>query len=159
MENSHKLIKLLLILVAVLILAFVVFKFFISKPDSIIVQEPVKAIVNKANIDFSKLPDRFPTDIPIESGAKITQNYNARTPEGKFQATRTFVTEKSLTENIEFYTDFLNKDGWKTNLSVDQVNFKMISGSKEREKINISADENKISKIKTITISYTEGGK
>ena len=156
--TNNQLLKILVVVAVLFLLLYVAIQINTFKNDKLATQ-PLPAQVQKTNVDFDKVPEKFPTNIPIESGARLTQNYNAVTPEGAFQATRTFVTEKSLTENIDFYTDFLSKDGWKTNLSADQANFKMISGAKDGKKINISADENKISKIKTVTISYTETGK
>ena len=156
--TNNQLLKILVVVAVLFLLLYVAIQINSYKKDEQLSQA-LPAQVQKTNIDFSQAPEKFPTNIPIESGARLTQNYNATTPQGEFQATRTFITEKSLTENIDFYTDFLNKDGWKTNLSVDQANFKMISGAKEGKKINISADENKVSKIKTVTISYTESGR
>ena len=109
MENSHKFIKLLLAIVAVLILAFVLYKFVGNNRQSSELKTPETAVVKKMDVDFSKLPEKFPTNIPIESGAKITQNYNATTPEGEFQATRSFVTTKTLAENIKIYSNILDE--------------------------------------------------
>lgn len=156
MENSHKFIKLLLAIVAVLILAFVLYKFVGNNRQSSELKTPETAVVKKMDVDFSKLPEKFPTNIPIESGAKITQNYNATTPEGEFQATRSFVTTKTLAENIKIYSNILDKDGWKSKVVVDDPNFKMISGSKDKKQITISVDDNKTTNIKTVTISYIE---
>lgn len=112
--------------------------------------------VKKINLDFSKLPEKFPSNIPLEDGAEITQNYNATSPNGRLQATRSFVTKKSLTENIDLYTNFLNKDGWKTSVSSNDTAFKKVTGSKEGKKLIIAVDENKTSKKKTVIITYME---
>ncbi len=156
MENSHKFIKLLLAVVAVLILAFVLYKFIGDRQKFVELKTPETAVVKKMDVDYSKSPEKFPTNIPIESGAKITQNYNATTPEGEFQATRSFITTKSLDENVKIYSNILNKDGWKSSVVVDNSNFKMISGSKDKKQITISVDDNKTTNIKTVTISYIE---
>lgn len=156
MDNSHKLTKLLLVIVAVLILAFVLYKFIGSKQESVKLQTPEKAIVEKTDVDFSKSPEKFPANIPIEAGAKLTQNYNATTPEGEFQATRSFITTKSLDENVKIYSNILEKDGWKSSVVVDNSNFKMISGTKDKKQITISVDDNNTKNIKTVTISYIE---
>lgn len=110
--------------------------------------------VKKTNIDFSKFPEKFPSNVPIEAGSEITQNYNATTPDGRLQATRSFITKKSLVENIDLYTNFLKKDGWKTSVSNNDPAFMKVTGSKEGQKLIIAVDENRTSKKKTVIITY-----
>lgn len=112
--------------------------------------------VKKTNIDFSKFPEKFPNNIPVEEGVEITQNYNAATPDGRLQATRSFITKKSLVENIGLYTNFLEKDGWKTTVSKNDPTFMKVTGSKVDQKLIIAVDENQASKKKTVTITYME---
>lgn len=113
--------------------------------------------VQKTNVDFSKLPEKFPSDIPIEKDAKITQNYNSTTPEGHFQATRTFVTQLSLAENFATYEKFFNDNGWTIIATTNDPTYKMIAGSKDKQNIQVTIDENKgENKIKTVSISYSE---
>lgn len=113
--------------------------------------------VQKTNVDFSKLPDKFPEDIPIEKDAKTTQNYNSTTPEGQLQATRTFVTQLSLEENYQIYEKFFQDNGWTIKATTNEPTYKMIAGGKDKKNILVAIDENKgPDKTKTVSISYSE---
>lgn len=114
------------------------------------------ASVNKVNVDFSKDPENFPSSIPIEAGAQVTQNYNAAAPSGQYQATKTFVTKASLAENLSLYTNYLKSNGWTVEGTVDESNYKSVAGKKDNEKIQVNIDENKTSKVKTVSIIYTK---
>ena len=107
-----------------------------------------------SQVDTSKLPDSFPTDIPLESGAKVEQNYNASVS-GKIQATRIFVSAKSLSENFTLYKTWLTKNGWKIDATLDQPSLKVLVASKGSEMINITINANQQTKENTVNISYT----
>lgn len=110
----------------------------------------------KKDVPTNIVPNNFPADVPIEQGAKITQNYNATTSDGRFQATRAFETSKAMKDNITLYKDFLTRAGYKLGASIDQDNYKMISGVKDNERLQISVDQNQASKITTVSINYTQ---
>lgn len=113
--------------------------------------------VQKTNVDFAKLPAKFPEDIPLEVDAKITQNYNSTTPEGHFQATRTFVTTVSLAENYQIYEKFLKDNNWTIIATTNDATYKMIAGQKDKQNLQVTLDENKgTDKTKTVSISYSE---
>lgn len=109
----------------------------------------------KMDVDFSKTPQKFPADIPLEKNANITQNYNATTPEGVFQATRVFETSKSLADNMTLYTDFLNKNGWKISSTIDKPSLKSIIGKKGSETLLINITDNAVNHKKTVSITYS----
>ncbi len=71
-------------------------------------------------VDPGKSPDSFPA-IPISSDAVIVNNFNAATPDGRIQATRTFENSRSVTDNFSYYHQFLadSKNGWTV---VSEVN-------------------------------------
>lgn len=110
----------------------------------------------KTTVAPDQAPEGFPANIPIEEGAKILQNYNATAPDGRFQATRVFQTSLTLVQNLNLYRDFLNKDGWKIETTLDLENYKMILGSKANAQLQISIDNNAAIGMKTVNISFTE---
>lgn len=112
--------------------------------------------VNKTEVSTEKLPEKFPTDIPLESGANIINNYNATTPDGRFQATRTFQTSKSLSDNLAIYSKYLTDHKWVVKTVSGSESAKMVSGSKDNQRLQITLSENSESHIKTVAISYTE---
>ncbi len=85
----------------------------LSKPvsEQLIVSAPVS---NEEPIktDFGiKLPDGFPSDIPIEQGVGIRQGY-ALDYGIKKQYTVVFLSLKTVTENRLLYEAYLDKNGW-----------------------------------------------
>lgn len=111
----------------------------------------------KTDVSTDRDPDKFPTGIPIEAGANVTQNYNATAKDGRFQATKVFETNRSLAENSALYQDWMTDDGWDIRSTVDQENYKMIFGVKgDYQQLQISIDNNETFNIRTVNISYTE---
>ncbi len=143
----------LVIAIVLLVLVAVFFIFFHKlKFDT---QRQIK--VEKTLVESSSLPELFPKDIPIEKDAKITQNYNATSPDGRFQATRAFETKKSLDENLKLYQDYFKKNKWDIQSTVDtDPNYKMIFAVKLPYQVQISMNKNTTSGIQTVDISLTK---
>jgi hypothetical protein len=78
-----------------------------QKPSS----EQPKAVPVQA-VDVGKLPQEFPSDIPLEAGAQVTLNYNATNAAGNFQASREFISKKTVAENYALYQKVLKDNGW-----------------------------------------------
>ena len=111
--------------------------------------------VTKSEVDASKLPSQFPANIPIESGAKITQNYNASAENGLYQATRAFESAKTLDENFKLYSDFVQRDGWKLLTGLNQDKLKVIAAQKDKANLQITMSVNSQSGKNIVEISYT----
>lgn len=158
----NKRIVYLVVLLVVLIIAAV---YFFKQTDQTAEVSPEKQETEKAteikktDVDVNKNPEKFPADIPIEQGAAILQNYNATAPDGRFQATRVFETKDTLAANLTIYRNYLTKSGYEVKSTVDQPNYKMVFGTKGNASLQISIDQNSVSNIKTVSISYTEQGK
>lgn len=95
------------------------------------------APVKLTEVDKTKLPDRFPADVPIEAGATITLNYNAVNAKGLFQASREFVSKKSMADNFTLYQKALTASGWTITSAMDQPNQKIILATKGANNLNI----------------------
>lgn len=156
-EVDHsQVFKLLVVVAALLCLLYVAYILSNKSKERQQVEAPQLAAPEKTNVDFSELPTKFPSNVPIESGAKTTQNFEVKSPDGNFQATRGFETKLSLADNLKLYTDFLKKDGWEIKATVDNKDLKMVIGQKAEKSLQITMNENTITKIKTVTISYAE---
>lgn len=104
-------------------------------------------------VDATQLPSGFPADMPLEKDAKIDQNFNA-TAEGKTQATRKFVSQKTLKENFDIYKDWLTKNGWTIIATLDVEEVKSIGAQKGADSVNISITKDPVSKKAVVDISY-----
>lgn len=149
-------IKLLIILIIITLIAIGAYVWLNKQNKSVKVPAQQSAHVKKVNVDFSKSPEKFPSNIPMEADARITQNYNATGLNGTFQATRTFETAQSLASNLDLYKNFFTKEGWTVKATTDEPTFKMIMGVKDNQTLQVLIDENKVNKIKTVSITYTE---
>ena len=116
----------------------------------------LSSVARKTTVAENKLPENFPTNLPLEDNVEVTQNYNATTEDGRFQATRTYESKKTLAENLAIYREYLNGNGWNIVSTVDQPTYKKISGTQGIQTIQISLSENVNTKVKTVSISLTE---
>lgn len=93
--------------------------------------------VTLAPVDKTVLPERFPSDIPLEAGAAIIFNYNAVNVAGQFQASREFVSKKSMADNLSLYQTSLKASGWTITSVSDQPTQKLIFANKGGNYLNI----------------------
>ncbi len=151
--QSKAVIWLCLLAGIIALAAIIVFKQSATKNSEI---KSTELKVEQKDVDISKLPDTFPADIPLEAGAKITQNYNATTNDGRSQATRAFETTKTLDENYKIYTNYIKNGGWTLGTGVDQKNFKVITASKNGQVLQITMNLNLGTQVKTINITLSQ---
>lgn len=111
---------------------------------------------SKSNVPSNQIPGIIPTDIPVESNAKVTQNYVSTTKDGLSQSNRVYETSKSLADNYKLYTDYMKKNGWEITSTINDENSKMISGRKQNSLLLVQMTVNKDTTSKTVTISATQ---
>ncbi len=88
-------------------------------------------------VDESKLPERFPAEIPLEKGAKVTLNYNAVNLADQFQSSREFISKYSEEENFSFYKTELKKLGWEITQETSETPQKILMAKKGENELNI----------------------
>lgn len=72
-------------------------------------QKPVNKL---QDVKPAELPKGMPSDLPIETGAKILNNFNATAPNGQVQATRTYLSAKAVQTNYDIYKSYLTAHKW-----------------------------------------------
>jgi hypothetical protein len=112
--------------------------------------------IPRTQLDTSVVPTEFPAGLPLEAGAPVTQNFTAEGENGLQQSTREFVTERSLAQNFEIYSDFFKRDGWKIQNTTDTEYVKSISAIKGDLQAQVLVNDNTISHVKTVTINITK---
>ena len=115
-------------------------------------QNLTQATTIRREVDENKLPDRFPTNFPQESGAKILQNDTQAGEAGRFQATRRYETAKTLAENYKIFQTYFQQNGWKVTASVDEATFKSITATKGDLSIKVALNDNALTKTKTVDL-------
>jgi hypothetical protein len=121
---------------------------------------PAPPAVSQTNVDASKLPAGFPADIPLEAGAQITQNFTAQANTGLSQATRVWVTTKTLDQEFQVYQTFFGaaKNGWTVQNTVNQPGIKAITAGKGKVQVTVNIIQNSVTKQNTVNISATWPG-
>jgi hypothetical protein len=111
-----------------------------EKPPSVLLQK--KAGIKQ--IPLNELPRLLPPDIPLEKNALILQNYS-QVIGNREQATRQFLSSKSLKENFEIYQNYLKNKNWSIISTVDGPDLKSLAARKERppDVISITISKNK----------------
>jgi len=164
MKTKAKYITALIVVVAlVLVLAAFMVRYFmgqhrqqpVSQPQVFNPKPGQSLPVVKNDVPKNVAPQGFPADIPIESGATITQNYNATAPNGMFQATREFQTKQSLGQNFALYSNYFASSGWKITNSLNLANVKILNAKKGNANLQITIFQNTTTKQNSISISYT----
>lgn len=112
--------------------------------------------VSQQNVEVTALPEGFPNNLPLEAEAKVTQNYNATTNDGRVQATRVFETSKTLDENYKIYSDYAKNNGWSLNTGIDQKDLKVITATKDGQVLQVTINLNTATQIKTVNISLSQ---
>jgi hypothetical protein len=67
--------------------------------------------VSVQQLSVLQIPQGFPTQVPIEAGASIVQNYTATMKDGRVQGTRAFESAKSVKQNFDLYKAYLSAKG------------------------------------------------
>jgi hypothetical protein len=115
--------------------------------------KPEQQVVKK-DLKPDEVPEKFPTNIPIEKDAPIVQNFSATTAT-HIQATRSFVSKLPIEANLKLYTDYLVKNGYTVSpFNTDTL--KSVIGRKDNTMLQIAVEQNSTNKVVTVTISYSE---
>jgi len=115
--------------------------------------QPV-ANVDVNPVESKTLPANLPTDLPWESGAEILQNFEATNKDtGQYQATRVYVSKKTLDQNMTIYKDYLTSHGWVIAGVIDQKEIKSLFATKDKEHLDIVLSHNGDG-VDTVNVSY-----
>ncbi|OHA81851.1 MAG: hypothetical protein A2675_01745 [Candidatus Yonathbacteria bacterium RIFCSPHIGHO2_01_FULL_51_10] len=102
-----------------------------SDSNIVLTQEPTRT-------DFgASPPPDFPTNIPLEEGAGVTQSYSLSYTAQK-QLTLVILSGKTIKQNYALYADFLANDGWSISNTYESATVASLYGRKENNEINIT---------------------
>jgi len=165
--SSKKVIWIFGIIAALAIIATVVTKYSVKlKSGSSVADDAKKAAELKASptiqteaVADNKLPDTFPSDIPIEKGAKITSNYNGTLSDGSFQGTLVFKSAKSVDDNYTLYQNYFKSHNWIVSGGPslqDQGNGKTLLATKDYFQAQVTINSVPTDKQNTVSITIVE---
>lgn len=102
-----------------------------------------------------QLPDAWPTDIPMEAGAKVTVNYQKTLDDGSVQLVQAFTSAKTVADNGKIYTDYFASAGFKLAGQIDQPTFKSYAATKGNEQLQVLIQQDAKTKVVTVNITVT----
>lgn len=134
--------------IVAIVVAFFTYTYLRTAP----IEQPAPPAQTQGNAepkrtDFgAKLPAAFPTNIPVEQGAPVSQSYSLDYASQK-QLTIVFPTTKTIKENYALYADFLKKDGWVTMNKLEGNTVSSLYARKDAEgsDINITITKQEVS--------------
>ncbi len=136
MENKKEIVVGVIVLVAI-ILSVYFYSTTKKQASAPVVVAPVSSPEPKKTDFGNKAPDDFPSNIPVEQGAKITQGYSLEYP-GQKQLTIVFSSTKTIKQNYDLYAAFLKKDGWTISNKYESANVSSLYGVKGNNDINVT---------------------
>ncbi len=143
----------ILLAVCLALIAVVAVLAFVYRKTAKAPQEVKFSAAKITNLENTSLPEFFPAEIPLENGAEITQNYNAE-KDGQMQATRKFISKKTLQENFDLYKSWMDKNSWQVVSSIDGEETKNLSAKKDGSSLSVNISVNSYSKKVTVNITY-----
>jgi hypothetical protein len=92
------------------------------------------------NSEGAKLPDGYPKDVPVASGAKIVMatSVDNKTTHGSYLVLE---SADSLEKNLAFYKQGLADNGWKIDATVSQPQITIISATKDTRELSLSLQQ------------------
>ncbi len=109
--------------------------------------------VAKKEVSADEAPAGFPQGVPIEAGATIIQNYEAEVSDGRHQATRAFVSGKTVAQNYQVYLDFLTSDGWEIKNKSGTETVASLYAVKSDSELTVSITKNAVTGVVTVDLS------
>jgi hypothetical protein len=129
--GSKKMIVVFAVIGAIAVLAMVL-AVVLRKDSAPPLTQEVNPVANfkKEEIPPSQFPRQFPTDLPIEEGAIVVENFATTFENGTFQATRSYKSKNSPATNYRTFTDFFRTGDWEILLTSDTAAKKIITAKR-----------------------------
>ncbi|MBL8030204.1 MAG: hypothetical protein JNN11_03075 [Candidatus Doudnabacteria bacterium] len=105
-------------------------------------------------VEHSKLPEKFIAGFLLEENVTVTDNYNSETDK-IFQATRQYVSKKSLAENYKLFENYLNSNSWKIVSRAQNEQYRILSAEKDGTMVTVSMTANALEKQNIVDITFT----
>ncbi len=158
-----KILGILLVILFVCGLSFYLYKVFKNNGDTGKIQQTnqtqKKIVPQTTQVDKNKLPENFPSNIPAGSGeAAVLDNYNAVNTLGEQLASRTFLSDKSVSAVTNEYISLLPKQGWtiKNVFNVPSTGVQYLVAAKDKNTLTITVSNDKESGKTKVSVSNIE---
>lgn len=154
MDLLNNKIKILIVIVVLVVVGSLAY-FWNQKYNPLSGRKSMESGIIVTPVAPGQMPANFPTNLPVEEGAKLLQNYVADAPDNRNQATQVYTTKKSLSENVKIYAEYLQGNGWVIKTQTDNPKYKMLYAEKGTARIQIDLTEQAPPLTNTVGISIT----
>ena len=104
----------------------------------------------------SELPEALPKNLPFEPNAPILRNEIIDVSQGReVQHLRTYISKKTVAENVKAYRDFFTQNGWKTAAESIDKDLATIIALKDGNTIKLTASKNSITSDVNVEVVVT----
>ena len=157
MENQNELFKFTVVIAALFALLYVAILLSQHPLSDNGKQSQVKELlpVQTNLLPEDKLSSKFPSNLPLEANAVVTQNSESKRDDGAKQATRVFTSQKSIAANLSTYEGYMNANGWEVLNKLNETNVKMLLAKKDYQLMQVTLTDN-LDKTITVNITVTE---
>lgn len=105
----------------------------------------------------SKLPDDFPTDVPVYSGAKVASSSRINdSKSGELSFLVVLSTPDDAKKVMAFYNDKLKGNGWAIEATYDSTYGSSVTASKSERSLAVYIYENKQEKSTSVSLTLKE---
>lgn len=156
-QNPKKLNTLLRILIiVVVIIIFSVLGYYLWKNQGHVLTTERQPEISSFG---QALPDDFLSGLPIESGAVLSNSFNATYGEGNpVQRTISYHSQKSVEINFEDFLNYAISNGWEIiNQNDGNPGLKAFYAVKDKDELNFTVSQEVATNKILVTITYTEG--
>ena len=112
--------------------------------------------LSKTEVPVDRLPNNFPSNLPLESNVKITQNFLAKGVDGRLQSTRVYESARTVNDNFVVFGQYLKQNNWNVQATNKTDTLSSLIAQKDFLKINVTIAKNSVSKINTVDITISE---
>jgi len=92
------------------------------------------------NSSGAKLPDDYPKDVPVASGAKVVMAASVNNANNN-GSNLVLESTDSLDKLLEFYKKGLADNGWKVEATISQEKMTMLTASKDKRALSVHIQE------------------
>jgi hypothetical protein len=92
------------------------------------------------NSEGSKLPDDYPKDVPVASGAKIVMATSVNNADNK-GSSLVLESADSFDKTVAFYKKGLADNGWKIDATISGENMTMLTAAKDTRQLVVQIGE------------------
>lgn len=157
MREHKKVIILTIIFILIASVVWVMHLYGKKAPAPVAEEEnSLLADIKVQQVPTSELPPELPKNLPLEPNAPIMRNEILDVSQGReVQHLRTYVSSKTVAENVKIYRDYFAKDGWKVAAESIQKDNATIIATKAGNTFKFTVSKNSITSDVTVELVIT----